>query len=114
VAGGRVQEGDRRPERLPMGLQARVSRPPPSPYQSDARLSVSTGTLPGSHATPRPTRSAEALDLRVARERPAAAQAENVANAFGPPIDGVRRCPAVQMRHLSVFEDAVRAEEHRA
>jgi hypothetical protein len=91
-----------------------VARPPPSPYQSDARLSVSTGTLPGSHATPRPTRSAEALDLRVARERPAAAQAENVANAFGPPIDGVRRCPAVQMRHLSVFEDAVRAEEHRA
>lgn len=84
------------------------------PYQSDARLSVSTGTLPRSQAAPRPTRPAEALDLRVALESPAAAQAEKVANAFRPPIDGVRRCQAFQVRHLSVFEDAVRAEEHRA
>lgn len=34
-----------------MDAQARVSRPPPSPYQSDASLPASTGTLPGSHAT---------------------------------------------------------------
>jgi hypothetical protein len=59
---------------------------------------------------PRPTRPAGAPDLRVALESPAATQAEKVANAFRPPIDGVRRCPAIQMRHLSVFEDAVCAE----
>jgi hypothetical protein len=50
------------------------------------------------------------MDLRVTLEGPAAAQAEKVANAFGPPIDGVRRCPAFQMRHLSVVEDTVCAE----
>lgn len=76
--------------------------------------SVSTATLLASQAAPRPTRPTEALDLRVALEDPAAGQAEKVANAFRPPISGLRRCPAVQVRHLSFFEDAVGAEENRA
>jgi hypothetical protein len=81
------------------------------PYQSDAR-SVGAGgdSIAILGHPPRPTHPAGAPDLRVALESPAAAQAEKVANAFRPPIDGVRRCPAFQMRHLSMFEDAVCAE----
>jgi hypothetical protein len=74
---------------------------------------VSTAMLLGSQAAPRPTGPTEALGLRGTLENPPTGQAEQVASAFRPPIDEVRRCPAVQVRHLSVFEDTVRAEEQR-
>ena len=61
----------------------------------------------------RSTGSTGALGLRDALEIPAAAQAGEMANALGPHVDGISRCPALKMHHLSVLEDAVGAEEHR-
>ena len=58
----------------------------------------------------RPTGPAGALHLRDALEVPAAAQTGEMANTFGPLIDGVGRRPALQMHHLSMLEDPVRAQ----
>ncbi len=84
---------------------------PPFPGARIRGLSVSAGspsTVSGHRL--RPTCLAPTPDLRVALEGQVAAQAEQMASAFGPPIDGVRRGPACQMHHLSVVEDAICAK----
>jgi hypothetical protein len=115
------------PAGMPPGLRVTmiVDRPPRGPITgrtADRRASESLGLFDtGPPASPstrppgsRPTRFADALSLRLALERPAAAQAENVANAFGPPIGQAEGGPALHMHHLSLFEDAVRAQDYRA
>ena len=75
---------------------------------SETGISRGSGALLGRPL--RSTGSTGALGLRDALEIPAAAQARKVANALGPQIDGIGRCPALKVHHLSVLEDAVRAE----
>ena len=82
-----------------------VSESPSSPARSG---------VPVSGPPPRPTRLADPLDSRVALERPAAAQAEHPRSASRPPIDRVGSCPAAQVRHLPVFENAVGTQDHRS
>jgi hypothetical protein len=102
-----------------MGLRARASHTEgaglrthagPTGQPSGTRL----GPAPVSGPTLRPTRLAHPLGLRVALEPSAAAEALNPAGAPRPPIDGMERCLAFQVRHLSLLEDSVGTQDYRA